>query len=212
MGKKTKGASVNLDSFLDIMCCLVGVLVFIILLTGIDAAQIKVLIPTPMERDDLSKTPVFIECRNNQLYKVDYKELLGMAEKALEEIAVEAKGDTAEMLRLLSTRKLESKQYSFDLTYALLGQVALMPLPDGPAGYSLKVASDEKAGDWFGRILGALDLENEMLTFIVRDDSFAVFKKARAVAWTQKADVSYELLDVGDPLKFGLGGSQSFAQ
>ena len=50
MGKKKKAeeASISMDSFLDILTCLVGVLMLIIILTSIDASQTKVLIPTPM--------------------------------------------------------------------------------------------------------------------------------------------------------------------
>ena len=50
------------------------------------------------------------------------------------------------------------------------------------------------------------------LAFLVRDDSYTVFKRARALAWNQKAEVSYELLDTQAPIKFGLGGSRSLAQ
>ncbi len=69
MGKKSRGDAVNLDSFLDIMTCLVGVLVLIIILTGVDASQIKMLVPTPM-RTETDKRPVFVECRHNQLFPI----------------------------------------------------------------------------------------------------------------------------------------------
>ena len=36
---KSKGPSINLDSFLDILTCLQGVLILVIISTGIDAAQ-----------------------------------------------------------------------------------------------------------------------------------------------------------------------------
>jgi hypothetical protein len=48
--KKDHGNAVNLDSFLDILTCLQGVLMLVIISTGIDAAQTKVLMPTPIER------------------------------------------------------------------------------------------------------------------------------------------------------------------
>ena len=62
MGKKKRGQAVVLDSFLDLMTCMLGVLMLIILLTGVDAAQIKVLIPTPIAHST-DKKPVFVECR-----------------------------------------------------------------------------------------------------------------------------------------------------
>ena len=51
-----------------------------------------------------------------------------------------------------------------------------------------------------------------MLSFVVRDDSFEVFKYARALAGIHNIDVSYELLDASQPIKFGLGGTRSLAQ
>ena len=43
------GPSMDLSSFTDLMTCILGVLVLIILLTGIDASQITVLVATPKE-------------------------------------------------------------------------------------------------------------------------------------------------------------------
>ncbi len=85
MAKARRGASVNLDSFLDIMTCMLGVLILIILLTGLDASQIKVLIPTPLEmRSD--KRSIFIECRDDQLFLLPAAELRDMAESAMKDL------------------------------------------------------------------------------------------------------------------------------
>ncbi len=199
-----------LDSFLDIMTCMLGALMMIILLTSIDASQIKVLIPTPMEHTT-DRKPVFIECRNDELFLVPVTELRNMANNELKKLAEEAKGDTGEMLRRLAQAQAQTDTYRVDLTYALLGQFAILPIATAK-GYRLEDASKEKATDWFGRILTALPKDTEMLTFLVRDDSYNVFKRARALAWNQKAEVSYELLDTQAPIKFGLGGSRSLAQ
>lgn len=57
-----------------------------------------------------------------------------------------------------------------------------------------------------------LNPDEEMIVFLVRDDSFQVFKFARALAWIQKVEVGYELLDLDEPIKFGLMGSPVSAQ
>lgn len=199
-----------LDSFLDIMTCMLGVLMLIILLTGVDASQIKVLIPTPWEHPtDLH--PVFLECRNDEIFMIPVQELRQLANAELKHLAEEAKGDTAEMLKKLAESSVQTDTYKVDLTYALLGQFAIVPI--GTArGYRLEDISREKATDWYGRILTGLSPEKDMLTFLVRDDSYNAFKRARALAWNQKVEVSYELLDTQAPIKFGLGGSRSLAQ
>ena len=210
MGKRDRGSSVNLDSFLDIMTCMLGVLMLIILLTGIDASQIKVLIPTPMEHAT-DKKPVFIECRNNEMFRVNVGELQKLAQETLKTFSESAKGDSAQMLRGLTEAKVETEEFRVDLTYSLLGQFAIYPVPEAK-GYALVDATKERETDWYGRILTGLNREQEMLTFLVRDDSYEVFKRARSLAWNQKIEVSYELLDTAAPIKFGLGGSRSLAQ
>jgi hypothetical protein len=51
-----------------------------------------------------------------------------------------------------------------------------------------------------------------MLSFLVRDDSYGVFKRARHLAWKWEVEVSYDLLDLQDIVKFGLGGAVPMAQ
>lgn len=212
MGKKDSGgdASINLDSFLDIMTCLVGVLVLIIILTGVDAAQIKVLIPTPMAHET-NKRPVFFECRGNELYHIALDDINRQANEKLKEIAEVSEGDTRKMLSILENTSIETDAYNIDLSYALVGQFALKPKDDA-AGYKLQDALGETEEDWYGSRLGQIDNDKQIVTFLVRDDSFLVFKKARALAWLQRIQVSYELLDIEDPIKFGLGGRRSLAQ
>lgn len=210
MAKRTRGAAIVLDSFLDIMTCMLGVLMLIILLTSIDASQIKVLIPTPYAHTT-DKVPVYLECRNGELFLVPVADLREKAETEVKRIAAEAQGDAVTMLGLLSEAKLRSETYEVDLSYALVGQFALTPVP-GAKGYVLQSAAQETPATWFGRILTGLDKQKEMLAFLVRDDSFEVFKRARGLAWANKIEVSYELLAAGEPIKLGLGGLGAFAQ
>jgi biopolymer transport protein ExbD len=209
--KKAKDAGINLDSFLDIMTCLVGILVLIIILTGIDAAQIKVLVPTPMQNTDFDGRPIFIEARNNELFRVPLAELQEMSRAALKDIALKAQGSQIKMLSMISESQVKTDIYSVDLTYALMGQIAIRPIPTSK-GYKLVDYEKEKADRWFGSILAKMDNEQEMLTFLVRDDSFEVFKLARGLAWLKKIEVSYELMAPNEVIKFGVTGTRSFSQ
>lgn len=210
MAKRTRGAAIVLDSFLDIMTCMLGVLMLIILLTSIDASQIKILIPTPFAHAT-EKKPIYLECRNGSLFLVPLVELREKAEAELKRIVDEAQGDSLQMLAALSDARVRDEGYEVDLRYALVGQVALTPLPDAK-GYVIQSAAQETASTWFGRILTGLDKQKEMLAFFVRDDSFDVFKRARALAWAHKVEVSYELLSASDPIRLGLGMGRPWAQ
>lgn len=211
MGKKGGGgASVNLDSFLDIMTCLVGVLVLIIILTGLDAAQIRVLIPTPMEYDT-DKRPIFIEARNNQLYRVPVQELQQLADEAVRRLSREAAGNVERLLTMLQDLDVGTEQYQIDLTYFMVGQFGVLPV-EGAEGYELDDWENESPSDWYGRILNALNQEEEFVSFIVRDDSFEVFKVARHLAWLSEIDVGYELLGLDEPIRFGMLGQRARPQ
>jgi hypothetical protein len=210
MAKKSQGASVNLDSFLDIMTCLVGVLVLIIILTGLDASQIRVLIPTPMEYDS-DKRPIFIEARNNELYRIPLAELQRVADETLRDVSREAGGNLEQLLRLMHEVRSGTDAYQIDLSFFTVGQFAIRPV-EGVPGYPLTHWDQERVRDWFGSILAGMNAEEEMLTFLVRDDSFDVFKRARHLAWHEDVDVSYELLDVHEVIKFGLLGTRSRPQ
>ena len=69
MAKRNRGDGISLDSFLDILTCLQGVLMLIIITTGIDAAQTKVLVKTPLNLSGNFR-PIYVECRNQQLFNV----------------------------------------------------------------------------------------------------------------------------------------------
>ncbi len=207
---KSRDSAISLDSFLDIMTCLVGVLTLIIIMTGIDASQIRVLIPTPVARDT-DKRPIFIEARNDELFRVPLERLQATANAALRDIRVETEGNIEQLLRRIGEIETADEAYRIDLSYALMGQLAVLPLPEA-TGYALEDIEQEGPTDWYGRILDGMDKDEEMITFIVRDDSFRVFKFARALAWLEDVDVAYELLGRDEPIRFGLAGTRVQAQ
>ncbi|MEM7396411.1 MAG: hypothetical protein AAF492_29095, partial [Verrucomicrobiota bacterium] len=213
MAKRTSaGNEVNLDSFLDIMTCLVGVLVLIIILTGIDAAQIKVLINTPMSYHT-DKRQLFIECRNNQLFVIPIDELNQIADERLNDIARDDTLSHKEVYRrALAVSDAGNEQYNLDLVYSLVGQMVLNPV-ESSVGYPLADkyvigGAGEPEDGWYNQLLDKFNRDDEMLSFLVRDDSFRVFKIARALAWMERIDVAYQLLDGTEQIRFGINGER----
>ena len=199
---KDKGPSVNLDSFLDILTCLQGVLMLIIITTGIDAAQTKVVVATPIELAG-NERPIFIECRNNQLFRVPVVEAKQAIEQKQLEVMKARRESTnvVDVLEAVGKADIDIGDYVVDFTRYLNGQIALIPKPDSE-GYSFSVAETEGENTWFGRIVSEMDKDNERINFLVRDDSFSIFKLARVVAWTKKIKVTYTLISRSDPLIF----------
>lgn len=202
MGKKNRDSGVSLDSFLDILTCLQGVLMLIIITTGIDAAQTKVMVATPIELAGNEK-PIFIECRNNQLFKVPVVEARQAIEQKQLEVLKTRRSSTnvVDVLEAVGDADIDIGDYLVDFSRYLNGQIALIPKPE-VVGYTFTVAENENANTWFGRIVAEMDKDNERINFLVRDDSFEVFKLARVVAWTQKIKVTYSLIPRNEPLIF----------
>lgn len=202
MGKKSRGTSVSLDSFLDILTCLQGVLMLVIISTGIDAAQTKVLIPTPIERQS-TKKPTYLECRGNVIYPMDVQTLAKEARTKMAQLVQQAAGDQIKMVQGMTEAKVVNEYYEVDLSYYLLGQLVIKPLPDSTAkGYELDERATFATDNFMVRMLKTLDPEQDRIVLVVRDDSFSVFKVAQRLAFLAKMELSVEIYDVREPLRF----------
>ena len=151
------GPDIDLSSFTDLMTCILGVLVLIILLTGIDASQISVLVATPKEITGDDKSPVFFECRNQQLFYISTDDLKDAVDAKTEEIRVAVAGDPKEFLKQAAQTMLEVNGQKVDYTMALVGKYELIPIPDAE-GYSFDktVVADEE--NWYASKLATIDV------------------------------------------------------
>jgi len=204
-------ADIDLSAFTDIMTCVLGILILIILLTGIDASQITVLVSTPKELTGDDKSPVFFECRDKQLFHISLKELKVACDAKTEQIRAMVLDNEAEFLKAAATTSMELGGHRLDYTYALLGKYVLTAAPDAE-GYKFVRYLDENAEMWYGSRLAEIDPETQFICFFVRPDSFKIFQQARALAWVQNINVSCELLDEKDPIQIGPGGDRIYAQ
>ena len=210
MARRKKGkdnsSNVRLDAFLDILTCLVGVLTLIIVVVGLDASKIRVLIPTPMEKTTDKRTH-FFECRNNQIYHIPLVELNDLADEKLKLLAA---ADTHQGLRDLvkkaGERPLKGEHYEVDLANMLTGHTVLTPRPDREGYPLLERYNDHFAtlkDEWYWNKMREVNRGEEMVTFLVREDSIPVFKIARAIAWKNNLDVGYTLLASSERIRFG---------
>ena len=205
------GPQMDLSSFTDLMTCILGVLVLIILLTGIDASQITVLVATPKEMQGDDKSPVFFECRKNQLFQISIEELKKACDAKTEELREKVNGDETEFLKQASQTMLELDGQKLDYTYALMGKYVLLPIPDAE-GYSLVSQSAETPDKWYGSRLAKINPATQFICFLVRPDSYRVFQRARNMAWVRNINVACELQDEKNPIMIGPGGKQVFMQ
>ena len=205
------GPAMDLSSFTDLMTCILGVLVLIILLTGIDASQITVLVATPKEMQSDDKAPVFFECRKNQLFHISVEELKKACDEKTQELQERTGGDEAEFLKQAAQTMLELNGQKLDYTYALMGKYVLLPIPDAE-GYKFESQMNETADKWYGSRLANIDPTTQFICFLVRPDSYRVFQRARNMAWIRNINVACELQDEKNPIMIGPGGERMFMQ
>src|SRR5208282_1604424 len=94
--------------------------------------------------------------------------------------------------------------YKVDPRYLLVGQMGLEARP-GAIGETISGLEDQTSK--FRAILAQLDKSQQYIAFLVRDDSFSMFRKARQVADEAGFDTGWELLGIDEPIKFGEGGT-----
>lgn len=202
MAKKDTGGSINLDSFLDILTCLQGILMLVIIATGIDAAQTKVLIPTPIERVS-TLAPVYLECRNNKLFPLDSFDLAQRVRTELSRITQEFADNPLELIKRYQSLRVVDDYYEVDLSYYMMGQLVIRPRADAVRdGYELPDNTTFATKNYFVDFLNKFDKDNKRIVLIVRDDSFQVFKVAQRLAFLALVDLGVEIFDVREDLRF----------
>ena len=205
------GPSMDLSSFTDIMTCVLGILVLIILLTGIDASQITVLVATPKEITGDDKSAVFFECRKNQLFQISLEEMKKACDAKTEELRETAKNDQNEFLKIAAQTMLDVDGQRLDYTYALMGKYVLLPNLEAE-GYAFERYLQENETMWFGSRLAKIDPATQFICFFVRPDSYKVFQQARALAWLRNINVACELQEEKNPIMIGPGGERMYMQ
>ena len=205
----------NLESFNDILTCLAGVLVLIVILVVLDSKQAKILIPTPITQAAENISPVWIEVNERgELHAVPVQELYDWADAAIS-AAQKEHGDLA--LAKLAAVPATNGAYVVNLYQTAVGSgmLEIQAIRDLEGhGIAQEIGRDPKSGimidydDWFERFLETVDAERSYVAFIVRstDEAFRAFKVARARAWLDGVNVAYTLVGNREALQFAERG------
>jgi hypothetical protein len=164
-----------------------------------------VLIPTPIERMS-TKEPVYLECRQDLMYPVDVVSLWADARKKMAEIAKLSGGDQVKTLEAMAMPqyRITNEYFEVDLTYSLLGQLALRPNTNSTAQGSAVGDHDTMSSDnLIVKTLRTMDKDKQRMVLIVRDDnSYKVFKNAQRLAYLTQVEVSVQVFDSREPIRF----------
>ncbi|MGD1018864.1 MAG: hypothetical protein ABSA12_06040 [Verrucomicrobiia bacterium] len=191
-------------SFCDIVTITTAALFFCLLVTVQEAVKIPLFRPTPRAKIT-SKQGVFFECRTNELFFVDKAGLDDQVEKLMSTLNPGIRGgDLESFLKAIQGQEVGNAYYKVDPRYLLVGQIGLEARP-GVAGETISGLADQNSK--FQAILSQLDKSRQYIAFLVRDDSFTMFRKARQVADEAGFETGWELLGIDEPIKFGEGGT-----
>jgi len=191
-------------SFCDIVTITTAALFFAMLITVQEAVKIPVFRPTPRVKIT-DKQGVFFECRTNELYFVDKAGLDDQLGKLMESVKPGSRsGGLLSFSNAFQGQEVSNEYYKVNLNYLLADRMALVALPGVPG----ETPNDlESPNSKYQAILSQLDKKKQYIAFLVRDDSFNVFRKARQVADDAGFDTGWELLGIDEPIKFGEGGT-----
>jgi hypothetical protein len=191
-------------SFCDIVTITTAALFFCLLVTVQEAVKVPVFRPTPRAKIT-SKQGIFFECRTNELFFVDKAGLDDQVEKLMSTLNPGVRGgDLESFLKALQGQEVGNAYYKVDPRYLLVGRMGLEARP-GVAGETITELDDPNSK--FQAILSQLDKSQQYIAFLVRDDSFTIFRKARQIADAAGFDTGWELLGIDEPIKFGEGGT-----
>lgn len=191
-------------SFCDIITISTAALLLALFVTVQLAVKIPVFKPTPRSTPS-SKQAVFFECRDDRLFFIDKAGLDEQVEELMSKLNPEVRGgDLGSFLKAIQGQEVGNSYYKVDPQYLLVGRMSLEPR----AGIIGETANDlENRTSKYLAMLTLLDKDKQYVAFLVRDDSFGVFRKARHMADSLGLDTGWELLGVDEPIKFGEGGT-----
>ena len=202
--KKKAEFEMLIISFCDIITISTAALLLALFVTVQLAVKIPVFKPTPRSAPS-SKQPIFFECRNDHVYFVDKAGLDEQVEELMSKLNPGGRGGDFEVFqKSIEGQEVGNLYYKVDPRYLLVGKMVL----ETRVGTSGEGAGDlESPNSKYQATLTLLDKDKQRIAFLVRDDSFNVFRKARHVADSLGLDTGWELLGIDETIKFGEGGT-----
>jgi hypothetical protein len=215
--------TLNLDSFLDILTNIVGLLMFISLFITLFTIEAGKLVRTPLASKS-DKTPIFFEIRNNRVIYIDDAKVereLGYLMQSLPKCplpdAVNLDDSYMYKIYLNELKNYESchqnainrlKNFQVETNFYRVRLYDLDSLVYEPLNQEVGDSIDQLSAEssQFETILQEINPQNHYLAFIVRPDSFSAFRIARAQAWKAGFEVGWEPHNTNIPIVFGTGG------
>jgi hypothetical protein len=197
MPKKKKGdPELLLVSFCDVVTVTTCALFMALIVVVDQAGRTPVLRHTPIAAST-TNTPVYFECRASQVFPIDRAKLASTLQSSSSNApAPTANGSSLASLGELIQRDIGDEYYKIDTRYLMLGQFALLPRTNA-TGFAIGDLSNRLSS-----VLGRINRSSQYVVFLVRDDSFPVFRAARNVTVSLGYETGWEYLGTDEPITF----------
>ncbi len=212
--------------FCDVVTVITSALFMTMIITIQEAMKVPVLNPTPRMKTDIvavgpsstnaamgstvgaagvKKTvtaklaPVYFECRGNELFPVDLPALKSQLANLKKPTGTSTNGGLQGIAQI-QEQEIGDDYYRINTTRLLVGELALEPRT-GAKGVKLREVTGFTGA--FPPLLRKVNREKQYVVFLVRDDSFEIFREARQMVHKDGYNSGWEYLGPNDLIKFG---------
>lgn len=196
--KKKGNPELNVVSFCDIVTVSMVALFMALVIVIDQAMRTPNLRPTPLTVAT-TNAPVYFEFRRNQLYRIDRAELMGILRESARELRRQQGGTAEGVLQTAMSQDIGNRFYRLDNGFLMMGVVALLPRADVPG---LPEASFDQTPNPIEDALKAINTNSQYAVFLVRDDSWPVFRRTRDLSIKLGVMSGWEYLGRDEPITF----------
>jgi hypothetical protein len=238
--KKAGDPELLLVSFCDIVTVITAALFMTMVVTIQEAMRVPVLKGTPLANRGammrqqkvpgdfvqegteggsgpliIAKRPVYFECRKQMIFPINYTSLFSQMRiarsKSLGEKSSRDGSDPLAALAALQTLSVGDDYYVVRPDIMLPNKFKLEPRAESVSETEPELEYADKSK--FFSSLKRINQSNEYIVFLVRDDSFNIFRRCRRIANEEGFESGWEYLDDVQPIEFGgIGGQMVLPQ
>ncbi|MEZ4294025.1 MAG: hypothetical protein R3B70_03540 [Polyangiaceae bacterium] len=204
---RAESPTLSLDSFLDIVTNVVGVLILIAVVTVLGAGEISVSAgPSSLSAPRPTAERVLFECIGEEVYFVDEKENVRLVQEAARAALKGNRLTPGALEQFLRDTDVGDATHRVQVSFATDDSTPVWSFRLRPGARGDTLDSLESPTSAFRRKLAELP-PGTFVYFVVHDDSFAVFQKARDLARERGAGMGWHPVAGKEPLRLSAIGS-----
>lgn len=208
MRRSREESTLNFDSLLDILSNVVGLMILVAVVTVLNSRDITISLGTPILQDPPADAQrILFECRDNRVVYVDD---VTIDRQIVQRIGAYQKKhgrrpSRRELPDVFRQADVGSKHYRVQAEIGRSGTFFVYEPRRPEWGETIAALHGPKSE--YTDLLGSLDPKEHFVFFIVRNDSFEVFRAARRMARQRGLATGWHPHPVGEPLRFQPGGA-----